>query len=108
MFIDWYIGQKVVCIDGLWSRKPLEGEVFPSKNVIYTIRDIKILYERKFLQFFELRNPPVPEILEEVAFLYTHFKPIVESNDNSLNWVEDILKSPKGILTEEIRELNYA
>jgi len=63
---DWYVGQKVVCVDdGLheWSQHPeAQGCVVPLKGSVYTIRDIRIVVsscqgEIIALWVEEIRNP---------------------------------------------------
>jgi hypothetical protein len=80
----WYIGQKVVCVNDNWSYPETEGELYPRKDVIYTIRNIEqglSLPQYVFLRFNELKNPVKQFKVRkcEVSFVETNFRPLEEN-----------------------------
>lgn len=80
--VNWYIGQKVVCIADGWVAR--NGEACPQKDKIYTIREIMVESGEGCLRFNEIRNTPNyylwngVRILAECAFHDSWFRPLEE------------------------------
>lgn len=74
------IGQLVVCIRDFSSRRPLPGEVFPTKGMVYTVRDIvdgKLVGNNKtYIRLEEIVNPIEPRYGYEPAFHVLNFRPV--------------------------------
>lgn len=59
--MDWYVGQKVVCVDSDWEIHENSGPVpfstpDPVKGAIYTIRDIEVKEDWVGLRLEEITN----------------------------------------------------
>lgn len=89
---DWHVGMKVVCVDGNpgfvgHDRSLLPGEQFPIEGVVYTIREIGLLYPASVTRNVLVRLNeivlPAMRYLQvarpyEGAFLASRFRPVQE------------------------------
>lgn len=89
--MDWYVGQRVICINDDWVMKITSfKETLPTKDVIYTIRDIIPLGDNVYLRLVEIKNAPDwylnPHtgklIYGEICFSEKKFKPLEENLDH--------------------------
>lgn len=77
------IGQKVVCIHDWYDRIP-PGCTFPSRELVYTVRELVVEGDEPSIRLFEIRNPLVAFVnmttLAEPAFVRWAFRPVVSGN----------------------------
>ena len=84
---DWYVGQKVVCVNDDFSRchkKTLITFIFPKKGAVYTVREVVARDYRIGLRLNEIINQEGYFVrvcrLCELAFIAVRFRPVVEIN----------------------------
>ena len=104
MECDFFVGQKVVCIDDRYLMRP-HNEKLPVKGEIYTIRWIGIDSQYgvgPVVRLIEIVNPehqyyPPSRMLppEECWFQARRFRPLVDTKDNeSMKQLKTILADP--------------
>lgn len=75
------VGQLVVCIREFSSRRPLKGEVFPTKGMVYTVRDVRTdgipwFDCTAYILLDEIVNPKDPVLKVEPYFHALNFRPV--------------------------------
>lgn len=95
MECNFFVGQKVVCVDEDWN--PLipphidRLHTHPKKGCTYTVRDIVACGFGIGIRLQEIINPIVAGYSEEAIFHHTHFRPTTEHR------VEELRKLLKNI-----------
>ena len=87
--MDWYINQKIVCINDDWSRHVIKNDdVLPKREIIYSIRNINSCYGSLYFRLNEIKNqenwyksPNGIPIFGEICFLSTRFRPLINNID---------------------------
>lgn len=86
MSIEFQIGKQVVCLKDGWFNKNarcFKGCIWPVKDGVYTIRDIRKDSEdsASFL-FEEIRNPTLTlkEGMTEIRFVTRNFRPVKDTS----------------------------
>ena len=79
----FHVGQRVVCVDGDFSRKKLRGETLPIKGVVYTVREAGIhdIYGLPYVRLVEIVNEPQEYRfgVTEACFRASKFRPLDEA-----------------------------
>jgi len=92
--MSFYIGQKVVCVrEGPTEDRSEESrkhETYPVLNIVYTIRESKLLSDQWGYHLVEIvnpirkyksrSNPNGPTFMGELWFRHDRFKPLLKTN----------------------------
>lgn len=86
----WHVGQKVICIDDAYTRAVMDWcDFLPVAGGVYTIRAMQVRRDRTVggtsMGFLleEFVNPP-SSLGFEAGFTHTRFKPLVETNSETV------------------------
>lgn len=98
--VDWFVGQKVVCVD---ASGDLDGFIVSGslrKGSIYTIRQLELWKGTLGVLLEEIRCIPYPGDSEECGFLIKRFRPVINP-ESDLSVFEAILR---GVEKREVVE----
>lgn len=109
---DFYVGQKVVCINDLnYPGRTWKGDC-PKKDSIYTITDIKSNTlpgpnrDPMVLMFKEIKNS-IPKLnKEDVGYNACRFKPL-EEKTYDIEWAREIARNPYKSIKKSKKEPSY-